>query len=370
VAQVASGAIRLHGVGTICFDLDGTLCTNTFGEYGEAEPFSWAIERVNRLAAAGHRILIFTARGTATGIDWQEVTRSQLALWGVMYDELIFGKPSADVYVDDRAVHCEAWRLGDSLDAEPGAGSATATVVIPARLASKRLARKPLVEIAGQTMVAHAHDVAVRAGCGPVLVLTDSEEVADEVRSFGGDVMMTGDHHESGTARIASIGELLSTPIVVNLQADAPLIDPDVVSEAAEQAASSRAPVTMPVYRLTREEDVRDPGVVKVVRAADGRALYCSRSPIPHVRDGGGPWVGRANFWAHAGLYAYTGDFLRAFRELPMSSLEDAERLEQLRWLEAGLRIQTFEVAPQPPSVDTPADLERVRDLFLARAGG
>jgi hypothetical protein len=98
---------------TICFDLDGTLCTNTFGEYEQAEPFSWAIERVNELARAGHRIVVFTARGTATGIDWERVTRAQLDRWGVEYHDLRFGKPSADVYVDDRGVHTHAWRCGD-----------------------------------------------------------------------------------------------------------------------------------------------------------------------------------------------------------------------------------------------------------------
>jgi 3-deoxy-manno-octulosonate cytidylyltransferase (CMP-KDO synthetase) len=367
---VANRGIRLEGVGTICFDLDGTLCTNTFGEYERAEPFGWAIERLNRLGAAGHRIVIFTARGTATGIDWRDVTLTQLERWGVSYDELRFGKPSADVYVDDRAVHTEAWRLGDSLGGAAGVDLASATVVIPARLASRRLRRKPLLDIAGRTMIAHTYEVAVNAECGPVLVLTDAEEVADEVRSFGGDVVMTDARHESGTARIASVVDRLLTPIVVNLQADAPLTDPAVVSACAAQAASSGAPVTMPVYLLAREQDLRDPSVVKVVRGTDGRALYCSRAPIPHLRDGSGAWVARANFWAHAGLYAYTGDFLRSFPELPMSPLEDAERLEQLRWIQAGLRIHTFEIAGQPPSVDTPADLARVRTLSLARTGG
>jgi branched-subunit amino acid aminotransferase/4-amino-4-deoxychorismate lyase len=101
---------------TICFDLDGTLCTNTFGEYEQAEPLPWAIERVNELAGAGHRIVIFTARGTATGIDWDALTRRQLADWGVSYDDLRFGKPSADVYVDDRAVHTTAWLCGAASD--------------------------------------------------------------------------------------------------------------------------------------------------------------------------------------------------------------------------------------------------------------
>ena len=104
---------------TVCFDLDGTLCTNTNGAYDRAEPFPWAIERLNRLADAGHRIIVFTARGTATGIDWRETTEAQLERWGVRYDDLRLGKPSADVYVDDRAVHTTAWR-GDDRLAVPG----------------------------------------------------------------------------------------------------------------------------------------------------------------------------------------------------------------------------------------------------------
>ena len=97
----------------ICFDLDGTLCTNTGGAYETAEPFPWAIERLNALAEAGHRILIMTARGSTTGIDWRPETERQLAQWGVRYDELHFGKPGADVFVDDRALHTDAWRYGN-----------------------------------------------------------------------------------------------------------------------------------------------------------------------------------------------------------------------------------------------------------------
>ena len=104
---------------TICFDLDGTLCTNTFGDYEAAEPFAWAIERLNDLASAGHRIIIFTARGTATGLDWSDVTRAQLERWGASYHDLQFGKPNAAVFVDDRAVHTDAWRTGDAF-ALPG----------------------------------------------------------------------------------------------------------------------------------------------------------------------------------------------------------------------------------------------------------
>lgn len=242
------------------------------------------------------------------------------------------------------------------------------TVAIPARLQSSRLPRKVLADIAGRTMLRRTHDVAIAAGAGRVVVLTDAEEVAAEVRGFGGEVLLTGGELESGTARVASVAERLDADIVVNLQGDAPLTDPRVVAACASEHAASAAAVTMPVYRMRRPEDVRDPSVVKVVRAHDGRVLYCSRSAVPHVRDAEpDDWPVAASIWGHVGLYAYGAEFLRAFAELPPSPLEDTERLEQLRWLEAGLRLHSFEVAPQGPSVDTPAQLERVREAFLAR---
>ena len=101
-------------MGTLCFDVDGTLCSNTEGDYESAEPFPWAVRRVAALYEAGHRIILLTARGSATGIDWGPTTRAQLERWGVPYHELHFGKPSADVYIDDRAVHADGWRTGDA----------------------------------------------------------------------------------------------------------------------------------------------------------------------------------------------------------------------------------------------------------------
>jgi 3-deoxy-manno-octulosonate cytidylyltransferase (CMP-KDO synthetase) len=240
--------------------------------------------------------------------------------------------------------------------------------VIPARLESSRLPRKVLVDIGGRTMISRTYEVAVEARCGPVLVATDSEQVAEEVRGFGGEVVMTGTEIESGTERIASIVDRIETDVVVNLQGDAPLTDPAVVTQAAREAAASDAAVTMPVYRMERAEQVHDPSVVKVVRAHDGSTLYCSRSPIPHVRGSvSDAWAETATFWGHVGLYAYARSFLEAFSELPVSGLEDAERLEQLRWLEAGRRLHTLEVEPQGPSVDNEEQLERVRDMFARR---
>jgi len=244
------------------------------------------------------------------------------------------------------------------------------TVAIPARLHSTRLPRKVLLDVAGQTMLQRTHDVAVRADCGTGVILTDAEEVAEAARAFGARVIMTDPELESGTARIASVIGLIEGEVVVNLQGDAPLTDPMILTEAAAQAARSRAPVTMPVYPMRDPADVADPSVVKVVRGHDGRTLYCSRSPVPHVRDSDDPaGVGVTGaHWGHVGLYTYSREFLTSFDQLPPSALERAERLEQLRWLEAGLQIHTFEVEPQGPSVDTLAQLESVRESFAERA--
>ena len=149
--------------------------------------------------------------------------------------------------------------------------------------------------------------------------------------------------------------------MVVNLQADSPLVDRAVIAAAADHVRATRAPVAMPVYPLADGADVHDPSVVKVVRTGSGRVLYCSRSAVPHPRDSFG------EFWGHVGIYAYERGFLEAFAALPPSQLEQMEKLEQLRWLEAGIRVESFEVRPQGPSVDTPADLERVRATFAVK---
>jgi len=225
-----------------------------------------------------------------------------------------------------------------------------------------------LLDVAGRTLLERTHEVAVRSGCGRVLVLADDEEVARAVRGFGGEALLTDPELDSGTARIASVMGRLEADVVINLQGDAPLTDPAVVAAVAAEAARGRAPVTLPVYRIADPRDLQDPNVVKVVRAADGRVLYCSRSALPHVRDAEPDrWVHETPFWGHVGIYAYGRDFLDDFGRLPASRLEDAERLEQLRWLEAGVALQSVEVPAQGPSVDTAAQLERVRRIFAER---
>jgi 3-deoxy-manno-octulosonate cytidylyltransferase (CMP-KDO synthetase) len=242
-------------------------------------------------------------------------------------------------------------------------------VAIPARLRSSRLPRKMLADLGGCTLLEHTYRVAVRADCGRVVVLTDALEIAATARAFGAEALLTDPDLASGTARIASVVDRLEADVVVNLQGDAPLTDPDVVARSAEEARVSGAPVTMAVYAIASAEDLGDPGVVKVVRAHDGHALYCSRNVVPYVRDvPAEDWVGATAFWAHTGVYAYNRDFLECFFDLPPSALEQTECLEQLRWLQAGVRVHTFAVPPQGPSVDTAADLERARSLLLAGA--
>jgi 3-deoxy-D-manno-octulosonate cytidylyltransferase len=216
-------------------------------------------------------------------------------------------------------------------------------------------------------MVQRVYEAGAGAGAERVVVLTDSEEVAEATRAFGGDVMMTSPDCVSGTARVASIANRVDTDLLINLQGDAPLTDASVLEQMIEEADRSGAPVTIPVYALESEEDVDDPNVVKVVRTHDGRVLYCSRSPIPYVRDDPRPWIEQARYWGHPGLYAFTREFMLELPKLPPSPLDDAEKLEQLQWLEDGYHMHSFEVPKQGITVDTQEELERVRREFAAR---
>lgn len=241
-------------------------------------------------------------------------------------------------------------------------------MAIPARLQSSRLPRKLLLDVAGRPLIERTHEVAVASGAGPVVVLTDSEEIADCVTEFGGKAVMTSPDLDSGTARIASVVDSFDTDVVVNLQGDAPLTDPGVVAAAARSAQDSGGAVTMAVYPLQRAGDVADPNTVKVIRDRSGRVLYCSRAPVPYVRDEPVPdALDSPLHWGHSGIYAYSRDFLGGFGNIARSQLEEAERLEQLRWLEAGVEVRWFEVEAQGPSVDTAADLQRVRIAFAER---
>ncbi|NBD95923.1 MAG: 3-deoxy-manno-octulosonate cytidylyltransferase [Gammaproteobacteria bacterium] len=241
-------------------------------------------------------------------------------------------------------------------------------VLIPARLASTRLPRKPLADVAGRALILRVCDRAREAGAVSVHVATDSEEVAHCVKADGGSVVMTGSGHRSGTDRLAEASAALGLAgddIVVNLQGD----EPEMPSSCLRQVAgllNSQPDARMATLWRSLEDEAqwRDPNVVKLVVDERGRALYFSRSPIPHVRDGGWP---RSSARGHLGLYAYRVDALAQWRSLPESEIEALESLEQLRALSAGWGIACAQAdEPVPAGIDTPEDLAaavaRLRD--------
>ncbi|MFP1824857.1 3-deoxy-manno-octulosonate cytidylyltransferase [Lonsdalea quercina] len=248
----------------------------------------------------------------------------------------------------------------------------TFTVIIPARFASSRLPGKPLADINGKPMVIHVMERAQESGAERVIVATDHPDVEQVIRQAGGDVCLTSPDHNSGTERLAEVIEryrLSDDEIIVNIQGDEPMIPPVIVRQVAENLAGSRAGMATLAVPIVGSEDVFNPNAVKVVRDAEGYALYFSRAPIPWDRER----FGQANenvgdhFLRHIGIYAYRAGFVRRYVSWAPSELEKIELLEQLRVLWYGEKIHV-DVAKAIPSVgvDTPEDLERVR---LAMAG-
>lgn len=232
-------------------------------------------------------------------------------------------------------------------------------VLIPARLASTRLPRKPLADVAGRALILRVCDRAREAGAASVHVATDSEEVASVVSADGAAVLMTRSDHRSGTDRLAEAASQLglsAADIVVNLQGDEPEMPPACLRQVAALLASQPDARMATLWRsMESETEWRNPNVVKLVTDDRGRALYFSRSPVPYVREGG--WPGSAAR-AHLGLYAYRAGALAEWRSLAPSELEILESLEQLRALSAGWVIACARAEEAVPAgIDTPEDL-------------
>ncbi len=236
--------------------------------------------------------------------------------------------------------------------------------VIPARFESTRLPGKPLAEIAGKPMIQHVYErTSAARGVDRVVVATDDERIREAVGAFGGEVIMTSAAHQTGTDRIAEAVSELEATVVVNVQGDLPMLDPATVAAAvAPLLEDESVPMATLMTPIGDGADLDNPNVVKVVVDGDGFALYFSRAPIPHWRDGHdrGETIARR----HIGLYVYRREFLLAFAAMPSTPLERAEKLEQLRALENGHRIRVVEVDDAGVEVDTPADLDKVRALI------
>jgi 3-deoxy-manno-octulosonate cytidylyltransferase (CMP-KDO synthetase) len=232
-------------------------------------------------------------------------------------------------------------------------------IVIPARFGSTRLPGKALLRETGKYLIEHVYDQARKARCAQqVIVATDDPRIEAAVRSFGGTVVLTGRYHPSGTDRVAEVARQLDADVIVNLQGDEPLIDPESLDTVAELLTWHRhvdmATLASPIRSL---EQWRNPNCVKVVVGDCGQALYFSRSPVPHVRDGEPDFFRQPfQFFQHLGLYAYRRAFLLKFPGLLPSPLEKLEQLEQLRVLALGKPIQVGVVRDHAVGVDTPDD--------------
>lgn len=237
-------------------------------------------------------------------------------------------------------------------------------ILIPARMAATRLPGKPMVDIAGEPMIVHVWRRAIAAQAGRVVVATDSEEIVAAVAAAGGEALMTRADHASGSDRIfeavSRIDPDAQASLVVNLQGDLPTLEPHLIRACLEPLATEGVDIATLAAEIREPEDRENPNIVKVVGTPVGgtrrlRALYFTRSTAPH---GEGP------LYHHIGIYAYRREALARFVALKPSPLERREKLEQLRALEAGMRIDVEIVDTVPLGVDTPAELERARRLI------
>lgn len=243
--------------------------------------------------------------------------------------------------------------------------------IIPARYGSTRLNGKVLAEIAGKPMLAHVYENAKAASSlDRVLIATDDQRIFDVARSLGAEVQMTATSHRSGSERAAEVADRLEAAVIVNIQADEPMLKPEAIDQvAAKMRADPTIGMATLATRFRKRSDFHSPDIVKVIVDGKGRAIYFSRLPIPHRR----PAPNQENFepmapitpaLKHIGLYAYRRETLLTLTRHPVVELEEWERLEQLRALYLGIDIAVIEIEDDPISVDTREDLLEVRDVF------
>ncbi len=243
-------------------------------------------------------------------------------------------------------------------------GDYTYKVTVPAHLASVRLAEKVLVEIKGKAMLLRVLEQCEEAvGRDNVCVVTPDHKIAIAVAGWGYEAYRSSPGLPDGSSAIAYIAPQLEVDYIINVQGDQPLVPPDLIRALIKNLAESGADMVTPVFRVTEPEDLGEKGVAKVVRDLDGWAMYFSRSPIPYLRDVPfEKWLeaGNVPYWGHYGIYGYPRKTLLGLGKLKPSYLEAGEKLEQLRLLQNGLRVFTFETDHRQLAVDTEEDLEKI----------
>jgi 3-deoxy-manno-octulosonate cytidylyltransferase (CMP-KDO synthetase) len=239
--------------------------------------------------------------------------------------------------------------------------------VIPSRYAAQRFPGKPLALIAGKPLVQWVYEAGRAAQLlDDLMVATDDARILQAVKSFGGKAMLTAADHPSGTDRVAEVAAKVPCDVVINLQGDEPLIRALMIDSLVKAMLDEpNVPMGTLARKITRHEELENPNVVKLVTDLRQRALYFSRYAIPFVRDAE---TNRATHWAHVGIYAYRREALLKLVRLPVSALERAEKLEQLRALENGFAIKVVETTHQTLSVDSPEDLKAAERILTATA--
>lgn len=236
--------------------------------------------------------------------------------------------------------------------------------IIPARYASTRFPGKPLVDIQGKSMIRRVYEQAEKcAFLSDVIVATDDTRIQQAVRAFGGKVCLTSPAHPSGTDRCAEVVEILNLDCdaVINIQGDEPFIDPEQIGLVCRCFDDERTELATLIKKISSTEILFNPNSPKVIIDHDQFAIYFSRHPLPYVRGAEEKdWISRHTFYQHIGIYGYRKDVLKKITQLQPSSLEKAESLEQLRWLEHGYKVKTALTAFETLAVDTPDDLNRI----------
>jgi 3-deoxy-manno-octulosonate cytidylyltransferase (CMP-KDO synthetase) len=243
--------------------------------------------------------------------------------------------------------------------------------IIPARYASTRFPGKPLADILGKTMIQRVYEQASKSKyLQKVVVATDDERIYKHVKSFGADVVMTGSHHQSGTERCLEALHLIKGDYkyLINIQGDEPLIDPKQIDELASVLKDDSIELSTQMIKVTDYELLFNPSEVKIVVNKNMEALYFSRTPIPYFKDKPqNEWHLHHVYYRHAGMYAYRTDILEKIAKLPFSSLEKAESLEQLRWLEHGYKIKCIITDFESLCVDSPEDIDTIVDRLKGK---
>ena len=234
--------------------------------------------------------------------------------------------------------------------------------IIPSRYASSRLPGKPLIDIGGKSMIQRVYEQASKSSSlSGVIVATDDQRIFDHVNSFGGQVQMTKESHMNGTERCAEVASNTSADYYINIQGDEPFIHTEQIDQLASILDGKTQLGTLS-KRIDDPDVLNDPSKMKVVINKFSEAMYFSRSCVPFIRDADkDQWLDHFPFLKHIGIYAYRSDILKEITQLSVSPLEQAENLEQLRWLENGFKIKVAETIHESIGIDTATDLEKAR---------